>query len=120
GSIATIALSVLLIPAMAEMGAALALAGGTLASLMACVIISERLTPVPVPWRDMAISLGIAAVSGIAAAMAAAGLGEAPALFALIAGGGAGGAAFLALNALAHPDETRALTMRLRNRLRSA
>lgn len=120
GSIATIALSVLLIPAMAEMGAALALAGGTLASLMACVIISERLTPVPVPWRDMAISLGIAAVSGIAAAMAAAGLGEASALVALMAGGGAGGAAFLALNALAHPDETRALTMRLRNRLRSA
>jgi O-antigen/teichoic acid export membrane protein len=120
GSIATIALSVLLIPVMAETGAALALAGGTLASLVACVIISERLTPVPVPWRDMAASLGIAGVSGLAAAMVAAGLGEAPALVALMAGGAAGGAAFLALNALAHPDETRALTLRLRNRLRSA
>lgn len=120
GSIGTIGLSVLLIPTLAEMGAALALAGGTLASLVACVIISERLTPVAVPWRDMTVSLGIAVASGLAAALVARGLGEAPVLLALMAGGAAGGAAFLALNALVHPDETRALTMRLRNRLRSA
>ncbi len=120
GSIGTIGLSVLLIPSMAETGAALALAGGTLASLAACIIISERLTPVPVPWRDIAVSLGIAAATGVAAALAGGGLREAPALVGLIAGGAAGGAAFLALNALVHPNETRALTMRLRNRLRSA
>nr|WP_295886634.1 polysaccharide biosynthesis C-terminal domain-containing protein [uncultured Devosia sp.] len=120
GSIGTIGLSLLLIPTMAETGAALALAGGTLASLAACVIISERLTPVPVPWRDIAVSLAIAGVTGLVAVVASAGLGEAPAVVALIAGGAAGGAAFLALNALTHPDETRALTMRLRNRLRSA
>lgn len=120
GSIGTIGLSVLLIPSMAETGAALALAGGTLASLAACIIISERLTPVPVPWRDIAVSLGIAAATGVAAALAGGGLREAPALAGLIAGGAAGGAAFLALNALVHPNETRALTMRLRNRLRSA
>ncbi|QQR37115.1 polysaccharide biosynthesis C-terminal domain-containing protein [Devosia oryziradicis] len=120
GSIGTIGLSVLLIPSMAETGAALALAGGTLASLAACIIISERLTPVPVPWRDIAVSLGIAAATGVAAALAGGGLRQAPALVGLIAGGAAGGAAFLALNALVHPNETRALTMRLRNRLRSA
>lgn len=120
GSIGTIGLSLLLIPAMAETGAALALAGGTLASLAACVVISERLTPVQVPWRDMTISLGIAAASGVAAAIVSAGLGETPALVGLVAGGAAGGSVFLALNALVHPDEVRALTMRLRNRLRSA
>jgi O-antigen/teichoic acid export membrane protein len=120
GSIGTIGLSLLLIPTMAETGAALALAGGMLASLAACIVISERLSPVPVPWRDIAISVAIAAATGLAAALASAGLGEVPALVALTAGGAAGGAAFLVLNALVHPDETRALTMRLRNRLRSA
>lgn len=120
GSIATIALSLLLIPGMAETGAALALAGGTLASLVACVIISERLTPVPVPWRDMGVSLGIATATGLVASLVGLGLAGAPALVPLVAGGAAGGATFLALNALVHPDETRTLTMRLRNRLRSA
>ena len=120
GSIATISLSLLLIPGMAETGAALALAGGTLASLVACLIISERLTPVVVPWRDMGISLGIAGATGLVAVMASAGLAGAPPLVPLMVGGIAGGAIFLALNALVHPDETRALTMRLRNRLRSA
>jgi len=47
-------------------------------------------------------------------------LAEAPALMPLTAGGTAGGAIFLGLNALVHPAETRALTLRLRNRLRSA
>ena len=120
GSVATIGLSVLLIPGLAEMGAALALAGGTLATLIACVIISEKLTPVQVPWGDMGISLGIAVVTGLAAAMVSASLAEAPALMPLTAGGTAGGAIFLGLNALVHPAETRALTLRLRNRLRSA
>lgn len=120
GSIGTIVLSLLLIPTLAETGAALALAGGTMASLVACVIISEKLTPVPVPWRDMAISLGIAAATGLAAAAASAGLREAPALLTLAGGGAAGGAVFLALNALAHPDGTRALATKVRNRLRSA
>lgn len=120
GSIATIGLSLLLIPTMAETGAALALAGGTLASLVVCLIISERLTPVPVPWRDMGVSLGIAAVTGLVAAMVSAGLAETPALVPLTAGGMAGGVTFLGLNALVLPAETRALTMRLRNRLRSA
>lgn len=120
GSIATIVLSLLLIPGMAEMGAALALAGGMLASLVGCVIISERLTPVPVPWRDIAVSLGIAVVTGLAAMATSMGLAEAPALVPLLAGGMAGGAVFVALNALAHPDDTRAIAMRLRNRLRSA
>ena len=120
GLLAFLRPSLLLIPAMAETGAALALAGGTLASLAACVIISERLTPVPVPWRDMMVSLGIAAATGLMATLASGGLGQVPALVALIAGGAAGGATFLVLNALVHPEETRALTMRLRNRLRSA
>ena len=120
GSIATIGLSLLLIPGMAEMGAALALAGGMLASLVACVNISERLTPVRVPWRDLGVSLGIAAATGLVALVASAGLSDAPALVPLLAGGTAGGAMFLVLNALVHPGETWALTLRLRKRLSRA
>ncbi|MBU1307350.1 MAG: oligosaccharide flippase family protein [Alphaproteobacteria bacterium] len=117
GSIGTIGLSLLLIPGMAETGAALALAGGTLVHLATCIIISERLTHVPVPWRDLSISLGIALMTGVVAALGSAGLGEAAAIVRLLVGGMAGGATFLALNALFHRDETLALAHRLRARL---
>jgi O-antigen/teichoic acid export membrane protein len=120
GSVATIAFSLLLIPPLAEIGAALALAGGTLAALGTCALVSHRLTPVPVPWRDIAISLVIAVATGGAATLASAALPDVPAWARLIGGGAAGGLMFLALNMLAHPHEAGAVLRRVRARLRTA
>lgn len=117
GSVGTIALSLLLVPPFAELGAASALAGGSLVSLVACLIISERLTPIPVPWRHIGISIVIALATGLAASLAAAALGEAPVVFRLAAGGVAGGAVFLGLNALFDPAATLQLTGKLKARL---
>ena len=113
GSIAAIALSVLLIPPLAEFGAALALAGGSLSALVACLIISERLTPVPVPWRDIGLSMVIAAATGLAAWLASRATGDAHAAFGLFAGGAAGGLVFLAFNAGLHREQTMRVLGRL-------
>ncbi|MBN9315474.1 MAG: oligosaccharide flippase family protein [Devosia sp.] len=117
GSAVTIVLSILAIPPLAEVGAALALAGGALASLAAAVAIAQWLTPIPMAWRDLAASVGIAVATGIAAFIASALLGEAWPLFRLAAGGMAGGLVFLGLNALVHPHETRALAGKVKLRL---
>ena len=117
GSVATIALSLLLIPPMAELGAASALAGGSLVGLITCIVISERLTPVPVPWRDVGISMLIAVCTGVGASLASAGLGDVAAIFKLGAGGCAGGLVFLGLNSLFHPEATMQLAGKLRARL---
>jgi len=117
GSVGTIGFSLWLVPPFAEMGAALALAGGTLASLIACIIISERLTPVPVPWRDMAISSGIALMTGLVAWLSSAAMGDVASVFKLAAGGISGGLIFLVLNGLVHPAETRAVVGKVRARL---
>lgn len=107
GSVATIGLSVLLIPPFAQVGAALALAGGSLVALVACALISERLTPIPVPWRDIALSLLTAAATGAAAALAAAPFAALPPLVALAVGGSAGGATFLLATWLFRPVAMR-------------
>ena len=120
GSIGTIALSLMLIPTMAETGAALALAGGTIAALVVCAMISHRLTPVPVPWREIALSFAIAGATGIAAALASTSLAGYPALMRLVVGGSLGGMVFLATHALLNPDAVRLLAGRLRTRLRPA
>jgi O-antigen/teichoic acid export membrane protein len=117
GSIATIALSLLLIPPMAEAGAAFALLGGSLASLIACIVISHRLTPVPVPWRDIGTSVVISASAGFSAFLASSALPDAPVIFRLAAGGAAGGLVFLALNSVFHPEATMQALTRLRSRL---
>lgn len=117
GSAATVALSVLLIPASAEIGAALALAGGALVGLVATVTISHRLTPVPIPFADLAVSLGVAIATGAAAWTASALLGSSWPVFKLALGGGAGGLVFLGLQSLLHPAETRALAGKLRSKL---
>lgn len=117
GSIVTIGLSLLLIPSMAEDGAAWALAGGTLASLITCAILSDRLTRVPLPLKDLAISAGVAVATGAAAAIASALLGDAWVLFRLAAGGTAGVLVFLGLQSLLHPVETRAMVGRVRAKL---
>ncbi|TIL54030.1 polysaccharide biosynthesis C-terminal domain-containing protein [Mesorhizobium sp.] len=120
GSVATIALSVLLIPPMAEVGAALALAGGSLAGLLACIVISERLTPVPVPWRDIGMSVVISLSTGLAASLASALLGNMPAIFPLVAGGAAGAVVFFGLTWLFYPAAAMQFVAKLRARLRLA
>ncbi|HEY4202426.1 MAG TPA: lipopolysaccharide biosynthesis protein [Devosiaceae bacterium] len=120
GSVGTIALSLLLIPRLAEVGAATALAGGSLMSLIACIIISERLTPVPVPWRDIGLSVIIAASTGVVANLTSAALGDSWVILKLAAGGCAGGLVFLALTSLVSPEATLALIGKLRRRVRTA
>jgi O-antigen/teichoic acid export membrane protein len=120
GSVMTVGLSMLLIPHFAETGAALALAGGALAGLGATIAVTERLTPVPVPWRDIGLSMVIAAASGVAAALGAAAAGESWAIVRLATGGLAGGAVFLGCNSLIYPEATRQLARWLRGRLGTA
>jgi len=117
GSVATIGLSVVLIPPLAELGAALALAGGSVIALVACVLISERLTPVPVPWRDIALSLATSIATGTAAYLAAAPLRSAPVLVPLIAGGSAGAAMFLLMTWLFRPAAVRQFLTTARRRI---
>lgn len=117
GSIVTVVLSFLVIPPLAEVGAALALAGGMVANLVTTIIVSRMLMPIPVAWRDLATSVGIAAATGVAAFVASALLGEAWSLFKLATGGVAGGLVFLGLTALVHPAETRDLAGKVRARL---
>ncbi|MBD8066766.1 lipopolysaccharide biosynthesis protein [Devosia sp. PTR5] len=116
-SVATIGLSIALIPSLAETGAALALAGGTGTSLVVTIFISRRLTPIPVPWADMAVSAAMALGVGVTAYLAANTLKETWPIVQLGIGGVSGGLVFLGLNALAHPNETRAIARRIRARL---
>lgn len=117
GSAATIALSLLLIPGYAEIGAALALAGGMLVGLAAAAAVSHRLTPVPIPYAELAISLGVATATGLAAWTASALLGDGWPVFKLMVGGAAGSLVFLGLQSLLHPQETRALAGKVRAKL---
>jgi len=117
GSIGTIGLSLLLIPTMAETGAALALAGGTLSSLAVCAAISQKLTAIPLPLRDIFFSIGIAAITGVTAKLSSVAFAQAPDLVQLAVGAVVGGLTFLALNGLIHPTETRALAQRACRRL---
>ncbi|MBL8595629.1 MAG: polysaccharide biosynthesis C-terminal domain-containing protein [Devosia sp.] len=120
GSVATIGLSLLLIPAYAEIGAALALCGGTLVGLGAASMISHRLTPVPIPWADLALSLGVAVTTGLAAWTASALFGEAWPLFKLAVGGIAGCLVFLGLLSLLYPNATLTLAGKVRAKLGTA
>ncbi|MBN8971640.1 MAG: polysaccharide biosynthesis C-terminal domain-containing protein [Rhizobiales bacterium] len=118
GSVGTISLSVVLIPRLAELGAAIALAGGAVMALAACVVISERLTPIPVPWRDIALSLGTACATGVAAYLVAALLRGMPVLVPLTVGGGTGAAMLLLMTWLFRPDAVRKFSTAIRRRIR--
>ena len=109
GALTTIALSFVLIPGLAEVGAALALAGGAGVNLVTSMVLSRRLTPVPIPWRDLLTSSGVAIATGCAAWLVSLGLGDSWAFFKLALGGTAGLIVFLGLQTLLHPTETRAL-----------
>ena len=117
GSAATIALSFLLVPPYGSDGAAMALAGGAVVNLLVTFAASERLTRLPIPWREVALAALIAAVVGGVAAAANRLLGHEPAIVRLIVGGGAGGLAFLGLNALLRFEEASELVLRVRLRL---
>ncbi|WP_423067005.1 lipopolysaccharide biosynthesis protein [Devosia sp. CN2-171] len=113
----TIVLSIVLIPNLAEVGAALALLGGALASLLASMLLSRLLTPIPLPYRELGIALGTAVATGVAAWVAAALTGDAWVVFKLAAGSIAGGLVFLGLQSLLHPAETRAIIGQVRSKL---
>jgi len=120
GSSSTIALSFLLIPTMKETGAALALSGGAVVNLLVSVIISERLTPIPLPWRSLGISLVTSLAMGIVATLVSRALGDANAVFRLAFAGSAAGVVFFAANALCYPEETRRGLALVRSRLQRA
>jgi len=107
GSVGTIGLSVVLIPKLSELGAAIALAGGSVMALAACVVIGERLTPIPVPWRDIALSLVTAVATGAAAYVAAGLLRDMPVLLSLTIGGIAGALTLLLMTWLFRPAAVR-------------
>ena len=117
GSIGTIVASLILIPQYAALGAATALALGTGITLVADILLSRRLTPVPIPWADLAASVLVAVASGVAAWLGSALAGEAWPLVKLGVGGMAGALTFLGLQSLLHPAETRALASTVRARL---
>ncbi len=114
GAVVTIGVSLLLIPPYAAVGAATALALGAATTLAANVLVSRRLTPVPIPWLDLGASALVAVASGIAAWLASGLAGDAPSIVKLGLGGLAGGLVFLALQSLLHPTETRALATTVR------
>ncbi|MEO9231393.1 MAG: polysaccharide biosynthesis C-terminal domain-containing protein [Devosia sp.] len=106
GSLATIGLSYLLIPGLAGTGAAIALVAGSFINLVAIYLISERLTPVPIPWRELGLSVLIAVVAGGLAGFINAALVHEAAIVRLIVGGGAGALAFIGLNIALRFQET--------------
>ncbi|HEV7275822.1 MAG TPA: lipopolysaccharide biosynthesis protein [Devosiaceae bacterium] len=114
GAIATIVLSILLIPHFAELGAASALAGGSCVNLLTSMVLSRRLTRIPLPYAELGQSAAVALACGLAAWVGSSALGDMWPLFKLAAGGGAGILAFAGLQALLHPDETRAVAQMLR------
>ena len=120
GSVVTIGLSLLLIPQLAATGAALALALGTAVSLIASIVVSHRLLPIRMPWRDIALAVGIALATGLAAWLGSTSLGHASAFWRLAVGGSAGSLVFLALNALARPEDTRRIALGLVRRGKAA
>lgn len=112
GSAAAILLCFLLIPNLAETGAVMALAGGAVANLLVCMIISERLTPVPLPWRTLAISLAVSTMMGIVSSFVSHKLADINVAPRLALAGSAAVFIFIAANALCYPKQTRSVMRR--------
>lgn len=107
GSAVVLALCVLLIPPLKETGAVVALAGGAVANLLVCAAISERLTPIPLPWRALVASLATATATGLVAALVSHQLADMTVVARLALAGTAGGLIFIAANALCYPQQTQ-------------
>ena len=120
GSIGTIVASLILIPQYAAIGAAAALAVGTAITLIADIVLSRRLTPVPIPWASLGGSAVVAIAAGAAAWLGSELAGEAWPIVRLGVGGIAGTLTFLGLQSLLHPAETRALASTVRAKLARA
>lgn len=107
GSIVGVALGFLLIPRYEGLGAAYALAGGSLVGLIGSIAISSRLMRPQVPYQDLLVSAAVAVLCGGAAAAVGTALGETWVVVRLAVSALAGGAVFLGLTASVHPRETR-------------
>lgn len=118
GSTATIGLSILLIPSLGGDGAALVLFGGAVTNFIAVFVISERLTPIALPWRAMTQALATSAAIGVASLILLEALGDILPIFRLFAAGIAAGLIFLAFNAAFHPLQLRQGLNRITGRLR--
>lgn len=116
GSIGTIIASLVLIPHYAAVGAAASLAIGTAITLVADILLSRRLMPVPIPVADLSASALVAVAAGVAAWLGSDLAGDAWPIVKLAIGGTAGAATFFVLQSLLHPAETRALATNLRAR----
>lgn len=115
GTAANIGLAMLLIPSMAEAGAALSLMGAAVVNLVISAIISERLTPVPLPWRAIGTAVLVSGCVWLAAHSISDMLTEAPLLVRLAMAGMAGGIVFLVLNAVFNPGTTRQVLAKTRS-----
>ena len=71
----------------------------------------------PVPWRDIGVSVIISASTGVAAALTAALLSHAPPILPLAAGGSAGTATFFALICMFYPTEAMLFIDKVKARL---
>ncbi|MEB2844609.1 lipopolysaccharide biosynthesis protein [Rhizobiales bacterium RZME27] len=107
GTAANIGLAMLLIPSMAEAGAAFSLMGAAAINLVISAVISERLTPIALPWRAIGAAALVSACVWGTAYGAKTLAGDAPVLVRLMVAGTAGGAVFLVLNAALNPQAAR-------------
>lgn len=107
GTATNIGLAILLIPSMAEAGAALSLMGAAVVNLIVTAIISERLTPIALPWRAIITAMFVSACVWGAAYGAKTLLADTFLLLRLAVAGMAGGIVFLLLNAAFNPQAAR-------------
>lgn len=118
GTCTNVGLAMLLIPTMAEAGAALSLTGAAIVNLIASAMICNRLTPIALPWRAIAAAVFVSACVWLSAHFARELLGAAPLIVRLAVAGSIGGLVFLALNALFNPETVRQAAIKIRHRLR--
>lgn len=109
GSVTGVVLGLLLIPHYQGLGAAYALAGGSLVGLLGSILFSTRLMRLQTPYADLLSSAGIAVFCGAAAALTGLLLGEAWLVVRLGSAALVGGIVFLGLTSLIHPLEARRL-----------
>lgn len=115
GTATNIGLAMALIPSMAEAGAALSLMGAAVVNLVISAVISERLTPIKLPWRAIASAVFVSACVWFAAHGAQGLLTDKPILVRLAGAGIAGGLVFLGLNAAFNPNAARQIATKFRS-----
>lgn len=115
GALAAVVLGFLIIPGLGPLGAAWAFTAGAALSLLASMIVSRRLMPVPVPFRDLAFAVLTGIGTGLGATMGSQLMGaDASALVRLLLGTGFGGVSFLVLTALFNLRDANAFVQSLR------